>query len=135
MSQESMDSTIHALYDAFNRRDWTAMREVASPDVVVEEAPGTSPEVRTYRGWDEVRAYFEGVHQFWAQVNFEARRIVWVDESRAAVLNRITATGRGSGVELTSDAGSLIEFRDGSLVRFTTYRTWPEALEAVGLRE
>jgi ketosteroid isomerase-like protein len=51
MSQESMDSTIHALYDAFNRRDWTAMREVASPDVVVEEAPGTSPEVRTYRGW------------------------------------------------------------------------------------
>jgi len=44
-------------------------------------------------------------------------------------------TGRGSSAEVTSDSGTLVKFRDGSLVRATIYRTTEEALEAVSLRE
>jgi len=65
---ESMDSTIRALYDAFNRRDWTVISEIVSPDVVIEETPGASPEARAYRGWDGTRAYLDGMFKFWAQV-------------------------------------------------------------------
>jgi ketosteroid isomerase-like protein len=135
MSQESMDSTVLALYEAFNRRDWTAVGNVASPDVVVEEAPGASPEARTLRGWDQVRAYLHGMFVFWDRVNFEVRRVVWADEHRAVVALRVTLRGRGSGIEDSTDSGTLIEFRDGSIVRATIYRTEDEALEAAGLRE
>jgi len=132
---ESMDSTIRALYDAFNRRDWTAISEIVSPDVVIEETPGASPEARTYRGWDGTRAYLDGTFKFWEQVNFEVRRIIWADQSRAAVAVRTTLTGRGSSAEVTSDSGTLVKFRDGSLVRATIYRTTEGALEAASLRE
>ena len=135
MSQEPMDPTILALFDAFNRRDWTAMGAGVSPEVVIEEAPGSNPDHRTYRGWDEARAYLDGFYKLWERVSVEVRRIVWVDASLAAVAIRATLTGRGSSVEVTSDSGHLIEFRDGRVVRMSVYRTPEEALEAAGLRE
>ena len=135
MSREPMDSTILALFDAFNRRDLTAYGANVSPEVVVEEAPGFTPELRTYRGWDEVRAYIEGVYKFWEQAHIEVRRIAWADASLAAVTIRTTLTGGGSSVEVATDGGNLIEFRDGRVVRMTMYRTPDEALEAAGLRE
>jgi ketosteroid isomerase-like protein len=135
MSQESLDSTIRAFYDALQRRDLTVVDEVASPDVVVKEAPGMSPEGRTYRGREEVRAFIARLFKFWAHVNFEVLRIVWADDSRAVIASRYTTTGRGSGVELTTDSGNLVEFRDGRIVRWTFYRTVEQALEAAGLSE
>ena len=105
-----MESTILALFDAFNRRDWTALDEFVSPDLVVEEAPGHNPEVRTYRGRDEFRAFLDGMFMFWARVNFEVLRIFWAYESRAVVGVRNTLTGRGSGVEVSSDSGTLFEY-------------------------
>ena len=111
------------------------MDDFASPDLVVEQAPGLNPEVRTYRGRDEFRSFLDGMFMFWARVNFEVLRIFWADESRAVVAVRNTLTGLGSGVEVSSDSGSLFEFRDGSIVRATMYRTEEEALEAAGLSE
>ena len=99
MSQEPMDSTILAVFDAFNGRDWTVIGANVSPEVVLKEAPGLTPDLRTYRGWDEVRAYLEGLHKFWEQAHIEVRRIAWADASLAAVTVRTTMTGRGSSVE------------------------------------
>jgi ketosteroid isomerase-like protein len=104
-----------------------------SPEVVLEEAPGLTPDLRTYRGWDEVRAYLEGLHKFWEQAHIEVRRIAWADASLAAVTIRTTLTGRGSSVEVATDGGNLIEFRDRRVVRMTMYRTPEEALEVAGL--
>jgi ketosteroid isomerase-like protein len=107
MSEESLDSTIRAFYDALERRDLTVLDEVASPDVVVKEAPGTTPEGRTYRGREEVRAFVDSLFKFWAQVNFDVLRIVWADESRVVIAVRGTYAGRGTGVEVTTDSGNL----------------------------
>ncbi|HEY6636598.1 MAG TPA: nuclear transport factor 2 family protein [Solirubrobacterales bacterium] len=135
MSQQPMDSAILAHFEAFNRRDWTAIGANVSPEVVLAEAPGLTPDLRTYKGWDEVRAYFEGLYRFWEQVHIEVRRIAWANASLAAVTIRATLTGRGSGVEVAADGGHLFEFRDGRVVRMTMYRSPEEALEAAGLRE
>ena len=105
------------------RRSWSRKRR------------GLTPDLRTYRGWDEVRAYLEGLHKFWEQAHIEVRRIAWADASLAAVTIRTTLTGRGSSVEVATDGGNLIEFRDGRVVRMIMYRTPDEALEAAGLGE
>jgi ketosteroid isomerase-like protein len=135
MSQESMESSILALYDACNRRDWGTVREIASPDIVLQEASGTTPDRRICRGWGEVRDYLDGFFRFWEQASIEVREIAWADEALAVVSVRNTVIGRGSSVEVSTDSGTVIEFRDGILARATLYRTPEEAREAAGLGE
>ena len=44
-------------------------------------------------------------------------------------------TGRGSGLPIETQFAQLWTMQDGRAVRMQEWRTWEEALEAVGLRE
>lgn len=62
---------------------------------------------------------------------------VEIREVRARVLVRtlVTARGKGSSVELSTDSGLVFEFRQRKIMRVRSYLNWHEALEALALRE
>ena len=51
------------------------------------------------------------------------------------VFIRMTARGRGSGIEVQQDMTHVCDIRDGKLVRHETFFDRAEALEATGLWE
>jgi ketosteroid isomerase-like protein len=135
MSQENVEAAVRSFYDAFNRRDFSAIEALLHVDVVVEETSGFNPAAHVYRGRDEALRYFESYFKFWDRLHMEVPRIESVSESVVVVPVRLTVVGRGSDVEVTGDWGHLAEIRDGKVVRATLYRSPEEALEAAGLSE
>jgi ketosteroid isomerase-like protein len=60
----------------------------------------------------------------------------FVDAGDKVVVSvRLVGVGKESGVETTANAAHVWTFRDGRIVRQTTFQTMPEALEAAGLSE
>ena len=51
------------------------------------------------------------------------------------VIAHLTATGRGSGLEVKRQDGLVYELRDGKITRLDYYNSKEQALEAAGLKE
>jgi ketosteroid isomerase-like protein len=51
------------------------------------------------------------------------------------VLQREYQRGKGSGVELVLDTATVVDMRDGRIVRLQGYMNPAEAVEAAGMRE
>lgn len=54
---------------------------------------------------------------------------------RVVVLQREYQRGKGSGIELVIDTATIVDLRDGRVVRLQGYVNPAEALEAVGLSQ
>jgi ketosteroid isomerase-like protein len=129
MSQEPSD-VVRALYDAVNRRDSAAFLSFTDPDVeftsLVAEAEGA-----VYRGhggalewWDSFVEAFEGLR-------FEV-----IEEPRqkgGTVVVHVRVRAPVQGVEVAQDFWQAFRVRSGKGLWWATFRTAPEALEAVGL--
>jgi ketosteroid isomerase-like protein len=46
----------------------------------------------------------------------------------------VTGRGQESGLVLDMRIGQMWTFRDGKVIRYQTFPTWQQALEAAGLR-
>ena len=64
---------------------------------------------------------------------FETRELIEVPPDQVLVVANMRGTGRASGLEIEARGASVVEVRDGSLVRVTLFQTKAEALRAVGL--
>jgi ketosteroid isomerase-like protein len=62
-------------------------------------------------------------------------RLIDVGDGRVVVGLYQRCRGRGSGVEVENHPGQVWTFRSGLAVRWETYSTFAEALEAAGLPE
>ena len=52
------------------------------------------------------------------------------------MLVRLSGRGKASGLEMEAELyHQVTTFRDGVMVRIEYFSSWPEALEAVGLRD
>jgi ketosteroid isomerase-like protein len=135
MSQENVELS-GRVTDAFNRHDPEAM--VALCDPKCEWLPAIEAEVAgepvVYLGHDGLRQYFKDVAESFLEYRFDVSECRDLG-TRVLLLGRLSARGRGSGVELASDLAALVEWRDGKCVRVVAYRDHAEALEAVGLSE
>jgi len=118
--------------EAVNRRDVDAFVECLHPDVEWEEN-GDVPGARViYRGREEVRAWFEEVlKEPWERFEIVIEEIE--DAGGGAVLSgqRITALGRGSGVEIDLQFWTASWFADGLVTRRKVFWTREEAVEAI----
>jgi ketosteroid isomerase-like protein len=131
MTDEKMIAALRRIHEAFNRRDFEAVVQLAHPDVELVRPGGQSPVkgVAALREWMEPDAFEE---QHFEPLDFRVKG--------DKVFERVHVTGRG--------AGSRIE------VDFVTYSVWTlddyglvkavqgflpheeaEALEAAGLPE
>jgi ketosteroid isomerase-like protein len=89
----------------------------------------------SYRGPDGVRAWWEDdVLQMFTDVRFEPRDLIDFD---GVVVGTVTihARGRESALHVEQEFTHVIHLRDRKMVRFKSYLSREEALDAAGLSE
>jgi ketosteroid isomerase-like protein len=97
--------------------------------------PALEGKATTYNG-------HEGARRAWAEYRGEVfgRLTAQVEEIRdlgesVLVLGRFTGTGRTTHIELDTELGELVTFRDGKIATVHDYLSHREALAAAGLAE
>lgn len=113
--------------NAYNRRDPDAWVALWTPDCEwhpfltarVEGDPG-------YHGHNGMRAWFEDVDEMFSEMHAELETFREVGD-RLLVLGEMTAVGRGSGAEVSSDVAWVVEPRGEKLWRGWAYASHEEA--------
>ncbi len=137
MSQENVE-LVRQSFEAFNRGGVEAVISggLWSPEVVWDVSPSGVPGLGVYRGYDEVRSFFE---DDWFQAfPFEEWEIE-VDElidngDQVVAMSRQRGRGKTSGVGAELELAQITTLRDGEIVRVDTYLDRKKALEAAGLQ-
>jgi ketosteroid isomerase-like protein len=138
MSQENVE-IVRRAYEVFNQRgaETVISSGLWSPEVVFDPSPTGIPGLGVYRGYDEIRRFFE---QDWFAVfpleGWELEVEELIDHGdQVVVISRQRGRGASSGVMAELELGNIFTLRDGEIVRFVIYRDRNKALEAAGLRE
>ena len=135
MSKENVEIA-HKVREAFNREDLVDLAEFSDDDLeFISVFTAVDSGGATYRGPDSWAAYFEAMHEAWAEWQIEDFRVLDAGDDRVVSLFRLVGTGRRSGVPVEQAAGLAYWFRNGKIWRLHAYSDHDEALEAVGLRE
>jgi ketosteroid isomerase-like protein len=136
MSQENVD-IIRRAFDEFTRGGWEPlMGTVWDSEIVWNMSPTGIPGLGTYRGFDELRSFFEdwfSTFPFdeWEQ---EVEEVIDCGE-QVVVLTRQRGRGSASGAGVELEYAQVVEFRDGKVVHVDVYLDRAQALQAVGVRE
>jgi ketosteroid isomerase-like protein len=134
MSQENVQRVREAV-EGINRGDLDAAFGQAHPDLEWQTLD-TFPDAGTYRGPEGARKFFEIWQETFRGLQMHLEDCVPIDEDRVVAALRVSGEGAESGVEVESPTFfTLLEFRDGQLIRGRMFQTKSEALEAAGLRE
>jgi ketosteroid isomerase-like protein len=131
MSQENVEIVWRG-YEHYNRTgepDYS----VLDPEVVYDVSRRTFDPI-VYHGHEGVREFLALIREQWATMRLEPQDFVDAGD-KVVVSVRLVGVGKESGVETTANAAHVWTFRDGRIVRQTTFQTMPEALEAAGLSE
>jgi ketosteroid isomerase-like protein len=131
MSQQNVDA-VKAGYEAFNRRDFDTLFEFYDPEIVWEQDEGFV-EPGTRRGHEGVRGAFDSLFDGFENFQIEVREVIDVDDDRVVAVTRVTAIGKGSGVEVDNVGGSIWTLRDEKAVRVQLYLERARAFEEAGL--
>lgn len=131
MSRSNVD-VVQAAYDAYFRGDVELLRELASPDIVVN-LPPDQPDVRSYEGHDGLIAAIEDWTGEWEDYRLEVLGMV---EASPHVIVTVRQRGRGkaSGVEVEAVHTFVHTLEAGRLVRWQMFTSREQALEAVEMR-
>jgi ketosteroid isomerase-like protein len=121
---------LEQLRDSYNRRDPDTWVQVWNPDCEwhpfltarVEGDPG-------YHGHNGMRAWFEDVDEMFSEIQVELGSFREVGD-RLLVLGQMTATGRGSGAQVSSEVGWVVEAKGDRFQRGWAYNSHEEAERA-----
>ncbi|HEY6638951.1 MAG TPA: nuclear transport factor 2 family protein [Solirubrobacterales bacterium] len=124
------DALLEQLFDSYNRRDADAWVAIWNPDCEwhpfltarVEGDPG-------YHGHNGMRAWFEDVDEMFEDILVELDQYREVGD-RLLVLGRMTARGRGSGAQVSTEVGWVVEPRGEGFQRGWAYTSHGEAERA-----
>ena len=134
MSQENVEIVKRAL-DFMGRRDWPGITDLIDPNVELHGSVGGLEEGKILRGYGEISQAFDiEDRDVWDEHRIEPREFIDAGD-RVVVLHREYQRGKGSGVEIVIDTASILDLRDGRIVRRQGYIKPAEALEAAGLSE
>jgi ketosteroid isomerase-like protein len=134
MSQDNVE-IVRRLSEFLNDRDWEGMSDLVDPDVELHGTVGGLEEGHFSRGLDSIRQRFEAEDsEVWDEHRIEPVRFIDAGE-RVVVIQREHQRGKGSGVEVEIDTGTVCDVRGGRIVRIQPYMNPAAALEAVGLSE
>jgi ketosteroid isomerase-like protein len=118
---------LEQLRDSFNSRDSNGFAAVWHP--TCEWHPFLTARVEGdlgYHGHNGIRAWFEDTDEMFSDVRVDLDQFREV-RGRLVVLGRMTAISRGSGAEVSSEVGWVIEPRGEKLQRGWAYTTHAEA--------
>jgi ketosteroid isomerase-like protein len=131
MLEENVE-IVRRIYDEFARPE--AIRELYHPDFEMD-AVEAAPDVGVIRGFDAMvealRSYFE----MFEEVHLEIDDVIHTDDELVVIAMHDLGRMRGSGSEVRNHRFHVFAFRDGKIVRFSSYLDRNRALEAAGLSE
>ena len=131
MSQENVEIVKRAA-EFLERRDWQGMTDLFDPNVELHGTVGGLEEGKVLRGLSEIIRAFDTEHdEVWDEHRIEPREFIDAGD-RVVVLQREYQRSK-SGAELVIDTASILDLRDGRIVRMQGYMNPAEALEAAGL--
>src|SRR5438309_511535 len=136
MSQGNVE-VVRRAYELFNEGGPEAVISAGiwSPEIVYDFSPSEIPGLGVYRGYGEVRAFFE--EDWFGAFPFEEWEVV-LDElvdhgDQVIARHRQRGLGASSGAAAELEQGLIYTLRDGLIVRVEIYGDPEKALEAVGL--
>ena len=115
-------------------RELARLIELTHPDVEWHSFLGQLGDGGLYKGHHGMRQYVRDLADAWERFSLEIVGAVEVGDI-VLLVGDLRARGKGSGVETELQAGYMIKFRDGQVVRMRAFRDPEQAFEAVGLRE
>jgi ketosteroid isomerase-like protein len=124
MSQENVE-IVRALWRAFERRE---VPPEAFADEVEWHTASDMPDSETCKGVGAIQRMLASGWEHVVDPGLEA-------EERVVVLWRGWGKGRASGIPIDWHEAHTYELRDRKVVEVREYRSWQEALEAVGLTD
>jgi ketosteroid isomerase-like protein len=126
---------VRKLFEALNRRDWDAVTEHCDSDLELHGTIGGLEEGRVIRGPDEFRRIYEQEDSdVWEEHLMEPQTIIDRGD-QVVVVQREYQRGKGSGIEIVADTASVIEFRDGRILRIQPYMDPAAAFEDAGVSQ
>jgi ketosteroid isomerase-like protein len=129
MSQENVD-TARRFAEALVRGDYEAAATEIGPEFEIDDT-----DIPESTGADSLTTWMARWDQTWESWRIEDLEIRAVGEDRTISLFRMIVKGKGSGIELERQDATVVDYRDGKMVRIGYYNDQAKALEAVGLRE
>jgi ketosteroid isomerase-like protein len=120
---------VQKILGAYLTGDEETLRSMIPPDGEIHGAPGIINS-GTYRGFDGFQEWVKHWEEAWDEINYELLETIEVGDSFVVVPAHVVGKGAVSGLEIDSVFGWMYEFRDGKAVRFHTYATVDDALEA-----
>lgn len=119
-------------FEAFARGDTAAALAAYSEDTVRDDTR-FRPEGKVRRGRDEMVEAVRVWVGTWKDYSITLERVIDAGD-RVVVIWEEHGTGKGSGVEVNTRVGALIDVDDGQITRTVIYANPAEALEAAGLQ-
>jgi ketosteroid isomerase-like protein len=132
MSDESLDVVRRAI-DAYNRRDFEAIRALNHPDVEVDWSASRGLAAGIYRGSDEVIDFMRDFLEMFEDVRMEPHR--YVEAGDLVVVPNTTRIRGRDGIETVARSALFFELREGRVTQIRLYQETSEALDAAGLTE
>jgi ketosteroid isomerase-like protein len=138
MSRENID-LVRRSTELFSQRGVEALigSDFWSSEIVFDFSTTDIPGLGVYRGYDEIRAFFE--EDWFAAFPFEEWEVVveeLVDNGNQVIaMCRQRGRGGSSGAAAELEFVGLSTLRDGEIMRTDFYLDRERALEAAGLRE
>jgi len=126
-------AVVKRIVERWNSGDRSPPFEYADPDIEVHAAVAGAFRREPFRGYDGAREWLGGLDEAFEDWHIEIVEIHQAADGPVVMIGRIHAKGRGSGVELELDAGWVVEFRDGKVVRVRVSRDLDETRAAGGL--
>jgi uncharacterized protein len=135
MSQDNVE-VVRAAIEAMNREDAEALVAMLHPEIEWHMAIQQLlvGETGVYHGHHGIGEYFRDMDEAFEEVQVDCPDIRDLGD-RVVALGSFRARGRGSGAEIESPVGAVVDMRAGRATRVLTYLDPTEALEAVGLSE
>jgi uncharacterized protein len=132
MSEQNV-KIVRRSYEAFMRGDGETSLSAYSPDAEWDDTR-FRPEGKVHRGRDEIAELVRIWVGTWTDYSIKLERVIDAGD-RVVVIYEERGTGKGSGLEVTTQVGVVITVAGGQITRTVVYSNPDEALEAAGLSE
>ena len=126
MAQSNVE-LVRFAFATWNADDFERARTIMHPEIRWHSSgafPGLEP---LYVGPDRVYEWWRALKEPWETFVIHVERQVEQGD-KVISLVRFEAVGRESGVAVDLEFGNVFEFRDGLVVRFSSYASWDETL-------
>jgi ketosteroid isomerase-like protein len=133
MSRENVDRTRQAV-EAINREDFEAALEWAHPDAEWQTLD-LFPDAATYRGPEGIWEFMQTWRETFRGFRLHLKECVPVGDHVVATL-RVSGEGAASGAQVESPVFfTVLEYRDGQMIRARMFQAESEALGAAGMSD